>query len=433
MKNHFAKAPKIETEIVVIHASKNDKKVEAVQVISAQKIRFGNPLRDVYTAEQPIAGCAWIETDEGLVLIDTMLGKHAAAEVLKKVRETGKKIKYIIYTHHHIDHVSGCGTFLEDHPEATIIASEFLPANLDRYKAQAEHRSRISAQQFNIPELPTTAVRKNMRNLVYPTETFVGAKTIELGNKTFELHTARGETDDVCWVWVPEIRTAFIGDLMIGSFPNIGNPWKATRYTLDWAKTLEKVRSKKPEHLFYNGAGRHLSGQAALDGIDHNIEVIVNLHDQVIDCINRDMHISEMIHAVKIPVHLQDSPYLASAYSRPEFFVYNTYRWYHGYFDHNPAHLIPRPEKEVNAALMEVVGTAEKIIAKAKALLKKGQAQLGLQVLDVLIQTQPENVDALNLRIELLEKLGSEDTCLMSKNTWIYFIEKDKALLQGVK
>jgi len=26
------------------------------------------------------------------------------------------------------------------------------------------------------------------------------------------------------------------GDLMIGSFPNIGNPWKPTRFALDWAK-----------------------------------------------------------------------------------------------------------------------------------------------------------------------------------------------------
>jgi len=139
-----------------------------------------------------------------------------------------------------------------------------------------------------------------------------------------------------------------------------------------------------------------------------------------------------MIHAVKIPGHLKDSPYLQSAYSRPEFFVYNAYRWYHGYFDHNPAHLIPRPEREVAAALMAVIGDSAKVLAKARELLEAGQAQLGLQVLDVLVQSNPDNRDALELHIELLEKLASEDTCLMSKNTWVHFINRDKDALERI-
>ena len=411
--------------------NKSEKKMEGIQVLGPQTVRFANPIPDVHTAVQPIAGCAWIETEAGLVLVDTMLGKQAAAQVLEKIKETGKKIAYIIYTHHHMDHVSGCPVFVEAYPDAKIIASEFLPGNLDRYRRQAVHRGRIAAQQFNLPQLPPDMAQRGM-DFAYPTDTFVGEKTLVLGDKTFELHTARGETDDVCWVWVPEIKTAFIGDLIIGSFPNIGNPWKPTRFTLDWANTLKAVRAKNPENIFFNGAGRHWGGQAALDALDANIEVILDLHDQVIDYINQDMHISEMIHAVKIPDHLKDSPYLQSAYSRPEFFVYNAYRWYHGYFDHNPAHLIPRPEKEVNTALMDVIGDAGKILDKAKALLESGQAQLGLQVLNVLIQAQPSNTDALELHIELLEKIGSEDTCLMSRNTWVYFIEQDRKALEGM-
>lgn len=28
--------------------------------------------------------------------------------------------------------------------------------------------------------------------------------------------------------------------------------------------------------------------------------------------------------------------------------------WYHGYFDHNPAHLLPRPEREVNEEIFNL-------------------------------------------------------------------------------
>ncbi|MFW9941857.1 MAG: alkyl sulfatase dimerization domain-containing protein [Candidatus Thorarchaeota archaeon] len=387
-------------------------------------IIFKEPLKDVHTAALPISGCAWIETGEGLVLIDTMGSEVIGKEVYKRIKD---KIKYIIYTHGHNDHVGGARAFIADKPE--VIANRYLTARLDKFKILALHRARIAAQQFNLPE------RINPINYVYPTKTFLGQMTISLGDKSFELHTARGETDDVCWVYVPQLNAAFIGDLLIGSFPNIGNPWKPTRFALDWAKTLEEIRSKDVDYLFFNGAGMMHKRNRAKKALNANIEVIHSLHDQVVDYINQGMHISEMIHAVKIPEHLKNSPFLRPRYSRPEFFVYNVYRWYHGYFDDNPAHLLPRPEKEVSNEIFNLIGNNDKIMTRAKELFKKGQTQLSLQILDVLIQGDPEHIEARRLRIKLLEELGSQDYCLMSRNAWVYFIKKDKEFLalKGIK
>ncbi len=224
---------------------------------------------------------------------------------------------------------------------------------------------------------------------------------------------------------------AFIGGLLIRGFPNVGNPWKPIRYALDWAKTLEKIRAKEPETILFGGANADLHGREALTALDHTIEAIRSIHDQVVDCINRDVHITEMIHQVKLPDHLKGSPYLNMGYSRNEFMVYNIYRWYHGYFDHNPAHLLPRPENEVQAEIFGLIGEPEAVLSRARKFLDDDRAQLGLQVVDVLLQAQPENVAARQLRIELLEKLCADDTCLMSRNSWVYFIEKDKEFLRS--
>jgi len=383
---------------------------------------FKNPLKDVYTASLPIAGCAWIETGEGLVLIDTLPFKETADKVFEKING---KIKYIIYTHGHNDHVGGAKAFMRDNPE--VIANKYLPDRLDKYQKLKPHRARIYAQQFNMEEDETVTTR----DYVYPTKTFLGEITISLGDKTFELHTARAETDDVCWVYIPELKTAFIGDLLIGSFPNIGNPWKPTRFALDWAKTLEDVRAKEPEYVFWNGAAQVYKGRRLKRALNANIEVIRSLHDQVVDYINEGMHITEMIHQVEIPEHLKNNRYIKQLYSRPEFFVYNVYRWYHGYFDGNPAHLLPRPEKEVKKEIFNLIDNANKIINRARELFENGQAQLGLQVLDHLIQVTPKNKEARKLRIEMLRELGSQDYCLMSRNTWVYFIEKDKEIINS--
>jgi alkyl sulfatase BDS1-like metallo-beta-lactamase superfamily hydrolase len=386
-------------------------------------VEFDNPIKGVFTASQPISGAAWIETGDGVVVIDTLTIPSFAAEMMRKIKERGGRVKYIIYTHGHGDHVGGASAFLEDKPE--IIANQYLPDRLDKYNYQAEHRARISGEQFNFKAV----ARKT--NWVYPTQTFLGVRTLKLGDLTFELHTARGETDDVCWVWIPELKTAFIGDLLIGSFPNIGNPWKPTRYALDWAKALEEVRAKNPEHIFYNGAGVHLKGEQALEILDDTIAVIRNLFDQVIDYINKDIPINEMIYKVKVPDHLKGKPHLQFSYSRPEFFVFNTYRWYHGYFDGNPAHLLPRPEKEVMTTLMQVIGDPQKVLDKAEELYKADQAQLGLEVLDVLVQADPENIKARQMRLKLLKKIRTGDNNLMSRNAYTTFIDREEAFLSN--
>ena len=398
--------------------------IGGINILTARVPIFKDPIEDVHTAALPIAGCAWISTKDGVVLIDTLLHPRAAEQVMERIEG---KIKYIIYTHGHYDHVSGTTAFMKDNPE--VIASKYLPDRLDRYEMLAPYRARISAMQFNIPESA-----RPVRKIVRPTKTFIGDLTFKLGNKTFELHTARAETDDVCWVHIPELKAVFIGDLIIGNqFPNIGNPWKPTRYALDWAKELERIRTLEPEHIFCSGAGTHFKGRKAKAALDANIEVIRSLHDQVVEYINQDMHITEMIHTVKIPVHLRKSPYLRTFYSKPEFFVYNVYRWYHGYFDHNPAHLLPRPEKEVMDEILGLIGDSEKIIKRAEDLFSKKQFQLALEVIDVLIQAKPDNIKARKLRMKLLKDIGKSDSCLMSRNTWHYFINKDKEIVRSLR
>ncbi len=203
---------------------KNSKNRSPRNAFSTMEVTFKDPLKDVHTANLLISSCGWVDTDDGVVLIDTLLTPGAGRKVFKKIQG---KIKYIIYTHGHMDHVGGAEAFLADEPE--IIASKFLLDRFDNYKMLAPHRARIAAQQFNIPEFMYKV------KYTYPTKTFLGEMTISLGDKTFELHTARAETDDAVWIYVPELNAAFIGDLMIGigMFPNVGNPWKPTRFALD--------------------------------------------------------------------------------------------------------------------------------------------------------------------------------------------------------
>ena len=111
--------------------------------------------------------------------------------------------------------------------------------------------------------------------------------------------------------------------------------------------------------------------------------------------------------------------------------MYNIYRWYHGYFDHNPAHLLPRPRREVNQEIFALIGDPEAILTRAGQLLEAGRTQLALEVLDVLLQQEPEHVAGRKLRLAILEQLCAQDYCLMSHNTWVYFMDRDRQFLSS--
>jgi len=93
---------------------------------------------------------------------------------------------------------------------------------------------------------------------------------------------------------------------------------------------------------------------------------------------------------------------------------------------------LPRPDREVNEEIFTLIKDKKAILKRSEELLGLGKAQLALQVLDVLLKNNPNDINARKLRLKILGVLCEEDYCLMSRNTWVYFMEKDKEFLKQV-
>src|SRR5262249_53550510 len=139
-----------------------------------------------------------------------------------------------VYSHGHVDHVFGVPVFEEEAAARgwrppVVIAHEALPARFDRYRLTAGYNEVVNQRQVQAPGLrwPT--------DYRYPDETYRDHRTLMVGGRAFELHHARGETDDHTWTWVPDTRTLCCGDLFIWCSPNAGNPQKVQRYPREWA------------------------------------------------------------------------------------------------------------------------------------------------------------------------------------------------------
>ena len=199
----------------------------------------------------------------------------------------------------------------------------------------------INQRQFRLPNLcagrPSTAT---------PTRPSPTALDIAVGGETFELYHDRGETDDATWVWSPERKVVFAGDMFIWASPNCGNPQKVQRYARDWAAAFRKMDALAPEILL-PGHGLPIVGAARVhQALSEGAELLETLVEQTLALMNEGARSTTSCTPCARPPLLA-RPYLRPIYDDPEFVVRNIWRLYGGWYDGDPSHLKPAPRRGV--------------------------------------------------------------------------------------
>ena len=328
-----------------------------------------------------------IDTGDGLIVVDTCVHGRGP-RLLEMVRSlSDAPIRYVIYTHGHLDHAFGVWALLEEaerrgRPRPVLVAHEGVPARFDRYREMAGYTEHINRIQFRVPAGRRIIAPERFH---YPDLTYRDRLELRMGGLTLELAHAKGETDDATWVWIPERRVACAGDLFLWSCPNIGNPFKVQRYEVEWAEALEAIAAKAPVAMA-PGHGPGLIGEdtvreACLD----TARALRWLHDEVVHRLNVGMWPEAILREVTaLPPDLAARPYLAPTYGCPTFIVHGILRRYHGWFDGNAAHLFPAPAAEIAADVVGLAGERA-LLARARERAGAGEAQRALHLVDFVL------------------------------------------------
>src|SRR5215216_727694 len=363
----------------------------------------------------------YVITNKSVVVIDTTESATAARLTLEEFRKVSQlPISYIIYTHHHGDHINGAKAFKAD--ATKIIAQREFARELAKYNLLADYNRRLNAIQFGmaIPESERgvkLAPRLEMGYLP-PDILFDDNYTFEEGGIRFELYHTLGETFDHLMVWLPGEGVICPGDLFYQSYPMLASPMKPDRPVIGWAESLEKMRQLHPEFL----VGSHSFPLRGKDEIDvtlaNYVKAIRFVHDETIKRINQGQTLEEIRASVRLPDELARLPYLAPVYGRIEWAINGIYRQYTGWYDFNPAHLNPGPVGAVNRALVEASGGTSSLIKRAEQAVRDGQAQLVLELTDVVLDVEPNNTEAHRVRAEALDKLAAAAANGVERNVY---------------
>jgi glyoxylase-like metal-dependent hydrolase (beta-lactamase superfamily II) len=185
-----------------------------------------------------------LTTASGNVAIDPGGARDPGSRLLAEARRA--PLQAVLLTHAHDDHRGSIALWRPGH-DVPVIAQQGHAELIEHHEMlSAFYSRRVSAQRGETARVPedTSAER------VLPTVTFDDRHEFRVGDlECVMLHTP-GETPDAATVWVPQLRAAFVGDLVFGSFPTLYTlRGTRPRWALEWARSLDRVLALEPEVL----------------------------------------------------------------------------------------------------------------------------------------------------------------------------------------
>jgi glyoxylase-like metal-dependent hydrolase (beta-lactamase superfamily II) len=187
-----------------------------------------------------ITGCggnvAFLVSEEGVLVVDAGMFPYQGKEIVEKIRQVSdKKIKYLVYTHFHIDHVLGAQGFpsdvfiishvktqkyMEELAPSTIelLRSDHLPQQLKEAEQRVESlRNEESSDSVQALEELSLLQRqiKDMEALrvCYPQMTVEDDASIHLGGQEIRLiNTGGAHTDGDLLVYFVDEKAVHMGD-----------------------------------------------------------------------------------------------------------------------------------------------------------------------------------------------------------------------------
>jgi glyoxylase-like metal-dependent hydrolase (beta-lactamase superfamily II) len=204
----------------------------------------GNPGVPGKDNEGNTSNAGFVVTSDGVVVFDALGTPSHGWALLQEIRKvTDKKIRYVVASHYHADHIYGLQAF-EDRTDAIVIAQE-RASEYKENEETADEKANARLDQRRGALFPW--VDKNTR-VVAPDITFRGRMTIALGDKRLTLlYAGPAHSSSDMMMMVEPDGVLFAGDIVQNSrIPHMNSDDVSTT---QWLAALGEVEKLDPKFI----------------------------------------------------------------------------------------------------------------------------------------------------------------------------------------
>src|SRR5579871_4319437 len=377
-----------------------------------------------------LSDISFVRGKTGWIVFDPLISAETARAAWQLFQEhvgEGLPISAVIYSHTHGDHWGGVRGIVNEADvrsgKIPVIAPvDFMQFTISEnvYAGNAMNRRLFFQYGLLLPASPHGYVGQGLGQAVSSGATGLIAPTryVEKPIEEFEVdglrmifqNTPNTEAPREMNTYIPDMKALWMAENVIASLHNIytlrGAP---VRDPLNWSKYIGEALYRfglEAEVMFASHHWPRWGNARIQEVLRAQRDLYAHMNNQVLHLANQGVTINEIHNVYEVPKGLQSKWYCRGYHGSPEHNSRGVIQRYLGFWDCNPTTLIPLSPRDSAPLYVEMMGGAEKIMARGQQLHNEGKYLLASEIVNKLVQAQPQNQAAKDLLADIFEQIG---------------------------
>ncbi len=389
-----------------------------------------------------LANISYVKGETGWIVFDPLTSEETARAAQELVdKHLGKlPIKAVVYSHSHGDHWGGVRGIVDEADvragKVQIIAPrDFMARAISEnvYAGNAMNRRLFYQYGLLLPASPFGHAGQGLAqnvaigNITLIAPTRVIDKDIEEltvdGVRMIFQNTPNTEAPSNMNTFFPDMKLLWTAENVTGVFHNIytlrGAP---VRDALRWSKYINaalQLFGKEAEVMFASHHWPRWGNERIQEVLRGQRDLYANINNQVLHLANQGVTINQIHNVYETPKGIARNWFNRGYHGSPEHNSRGVINRFLGYWDANPATLIPLSPADSAPLYVEMMGGASKIMAKGKQLHDQGEYLKAQEILNKLVQAEPQNQAAKDLLADVFEQIGYQQENPGLRNSYL--------------
>jgi len=389
-----------------------------------------------------LANISFVKGNTGWIVFDPLTTEETARAALELVNEhLGKlPIKAVVYSHSHGDHWGGVRGIVDEADvragKVQIIAPrDFMSHAISEnvYAGNAMNRRLFYQYGLLLPAGPYGHAGQGLSQnvaignvtLIAPTRVIEDdIEELEIdGVKMIFHNTPNTEAPSNMNTYFPEMKLLWTAENVTGVFHNIytlrGAP---VRDALRWSKYINEALQlfgKEAEIMFASHHWPRWGNERVQEVLRGQRDLYANINNQSLHLANQGVTINQIHNVYETPKSIARNWFNRGYHGSPEHNSRAVVNRFLGYWDANPATLIPLSPADSAPLYVEMMGGASQIMAKSQQLYDEGEYFQAQEIMNKLVQAQPQNQTAKDLLADVFEQIGYQQENPGLRNSYL--------------
>ncbi|MGV2976422.1 alkyl/aryl-sulfatase [Roseibium alexandrii] len=390
-----------------------------------------------------LSDISFVRGKTGWIVIDPLISAETARAALTLFQEhvgEGRPVSTVIYSHSHGDHWGGVRGVVDEEDVRTgkveiIAPRDFMEHTISEnvYAGNAMNRRlsyqygsqlAVSPYGFVTQGLGTT-ISSGAVGLIAPTkivEEGIEYINVDGVDMVFQ-NTPNTEAPSEMNTYIPAMKALWMAENVTATLHNIytlrGAP---VRDPLRWSKYIARALhmfGDDSEVMFYSHHWPRWGNDRIKEVLRGQRDIYAHMNNQVLHYANQGVTINQIQNVYEPSEGLKKQWHTRGYHGSPAHNSRGVIQRFLGFWDANPATLVPLSPETSAPLYVEMMGGSDNILAKGQELHDSGEYMLAVEILNKLFLAENQNQPARDLLADCYEQLGYQQENPGLRNSYL--------------